>query len=60
MTRKGTLLQIYLALLLALTDAVASSPSVREAVASRHPRPVSDVISEIADSLATPAAATTD
>jgi hypothetical protein len=60
MTQDGTILQIYLALLLALAAAVASSPVVREAMAQRHPRPLSVVMEEVADGMATEVAAPTD
>jgi hypothetical protein len=60
MTQDGTLLQIYLALLLAFAAAVGSTPVVREAMAQRHPRPLSDVMKEVADGTATDVAAPTD
>jgi len=60
MTQDGTLLQIYFVLLLAFAATVASTPVVREAMAHRHPRPLSDVMKEVADGMATEVAATTD
>jgi hypothetical protein len=60
MTKNGTLLQIYSVLLLAFAAAVASKPVVREAMYHRHPRPLSDVMKEVVDGMATEAAATTD
>jgi hypothetical protein len=60
MTQDGTLLQIYLALLLAFAAAVGSTPVVREAMAQRHPRPLSDVMKEVADGTATDVGAPTD
>lgn len=60
MTQDGTLLQIYLALLLAFAAAVFSSPVVHEAMAQRHPRPLSVVMKEVADGMATEVAAPTD
>jgi hypothetical protein len=60
MTKNGTLLQIYSVLLLAFAAAVASTPVVREAMSHRDPRPLSDVMKEVVDGMATEAAATTD
>jgi hypothetical protein len=52
--------QIYLALLLALAAAVFSTQGVRDALANRHPRPLLDVIDELAASLETQTSAVTD
>jgi hypothetical protein len=45
---------------LAIAAAVASTPVVREAMAQRHPRPLSVVMREVADGMATDKAAPTD
>jgi hypothetical protein len=60
MTQGGALLQIYFVLFLSLVAAVVSLPVVRDAMAHRHPRPLSDVIKEVVDGMATEVAATTD
>jgi hypothetical protein len=60
MRQEGAFLQILVALLLALTAAVASTPIVREKMANRHPRPLTDVVNELGESIATQVAAMTD
>jgi hypothetical protein len=60
MTQAGTFRQIYFVLLLAFSAAACSSPAVHEAMARRHPRPLTDVMKDVGDGMATEVAAPTD